>query len=142
MADHSPFQMDVTSDELDLIERWSSMAGCRTKQELLLSAFTLFEWAAKQVMLGRKICAMNEATGEIRHLELPALTAIADWGAPPILTQEEIRRRIAEPGFPFSESDFGFGAEGIDHPASSHHRDHLGSLVNGSHCKDNRHPDV
>jgi hypothetical protein len=112
MAGHSPFQMELTSDELDLIERWSSMAGCRTKQELLLNAFTLFEWAAKQVMLGRRICAMNEATGEIRHAELPALAQIADWGAPPILTQEEIRRRMAEPGFPFSESDFGFGAKG------------------------------
>ena len=55
MARQSRFQMDLTSDELDLIERWSSMAGGRTKQELLLDGFTLIQWAAKQVMLGGAI---------------------------------------------------------------------------------------
>jgi hypothetical protein len=106
MAANAPFQMELTSEQLDLIGRWSSMAGCETKQELLLDAFALFEWAAKQVMLGRKICAMDEASGEIRHAQVPALAVIADWGAPPPLTLEERRRLSAEPGYPLPEHFF------------------------------------
>ena len=78
MATLSRFQLDLSSDELSSIDRWSSLAGFRTKKEFLINAFTLFKWAAQQVLLGRTICAVNEATGEIRHLEMPALAAIAE----------------------------------------------------------------
>lgn len=98
------FQLDLTPDELDSIGRWSGVAGFRTKKEFLLNAFTLFRWAAKQVMLGRTICAVNEATGEIRHLEMPALSAIADSYPPPaLLSPEEVKRRAALPGRPLKE---------------------------------------
>ncbi len=104
MSNLSRFQLDLTASELDSIERWSSLAGFRTKKEFLLNAFTLFQWAAKQVMLGRTICAINESTGEIRHMEMPALAAIAENYPPPtFLTPEEVRRRAAQPGRPFSE---------------------------------------
>jgi len=97
MATVSRFQLDLTPTELDSIERWSTFAGFRTKREFLINAFTLFQWAAKQVMLGRTICAMNETTGEVRHLEMPALAAIAENSPPSFLSPEEVRRRIAEP---------------------------------------------
>jgi hypothetical protein len=104
MTTLSRFQLDLTPAELDSIERWSAFAGFRTKKEFLLNAFTLFQWAAKQVMLGRTICAMNESTGEIRHLEMPALSAIAENNPPPtFLTPEEVRRRAALPRRPFAE---------------------------------------
>ena len=74
------------------IDRWSALAGFRTKKEFLLNAFTLFQWAAKQVMLGRTICAINERSGEIHHLAMPALAAIADYSMPPPLSAEEVRR--------------------------------------------------
>jgi hypothetical protein len=102
----SRFQIDLTADELGSIERWSSMAGFRTKKEFLLNAFTMFKWAAQQVLLGRTICAMNEATGEIRHLEMPALAAIAGWGVPPRMSADEHLRRIAEAGDRLPESVF------------------------------------
>jgi hypothetical protein len=97
------FQLDLTPEESDSIERWSTFAGFRTKREFLLNAFTLFQWAAKQVMLGRTICAVNEATGEVRHLEMPALATIAECTLPTLLTPEEVRRRAAEPGRPLQE---------------------------------------
>jgi len=103
MAGLARFQLDMTPEELSAVERWSSLAGFRTKKELLLNAFTLFKWAAQQVMLGRTICAINEATGEVRHLEMPALAAIADCAGPSPLTPEEIRRRLAQPSRPLSE---------------------------------------
>src|SRR5271154_3554744 len=104
MTTLSRFQLDLTPAELDSIERWSRFAGFRTKKEFLLNAFTLFQWAAKQVMLGRTICAMNESKGEIRHLEMPALAAIAENYPPPtFLTPEEVRRRAAQPGRPLEE---------------------------------------
>ena len=103
MAALSRFQMDLTPDELDSIERWSGFAGFRTKREFVLNAFTLFQWAAKQVLLGRTICAINEATGEIRHLEMPGLAAIAAKTRPTVLSPEEVRRRLAEPAEPFAE---------------------------------------
>ena len=49
---------------------------------------------------------MDEASGEIRHAQVPALAGIADWGAPPPMTLEEIRRRMAEPGYPLPENFF------------------------------------
>jgi hypothetical protein len=103
MAKMSRFQLDLTADEMSAIERWSKFAGFRTKREFLLNALTLFEWAAKQVMLGRTISAINEATGEVRHLELPALTAIAARTPALALTAEEVQRRLAEPRRPLAE---------------------------------------
>ena len=105
------FQLDLTADEMAAIDRWSSMAGFRTKKEFLLNAFTLFQWAAKQVMLGRTICAINEGSGEVRHLEMPALSAIAEWGVPEPLSPDERRRRMAEAGQPLSENDLRTGVQ-------------------------------
>jgi hypothetical protein len=103
MAALSRFQMDLTPDELDSIERWSAFAGFRTKRDFFLNAFTLFQWAAKQVLLGRSICAIDEATGEVRHLEMPGLAAIAAKTHPTILSPEDVRRRTAGPATPFAD---------------------------------------
>jgi hypothetical protein len=97
------FQMDLSDSELDSIERWSEFAGFGTKREFFLNAVTLFQWAAKQVTLGRTICAVNEATGELRHLEMPALAKIAEHAPPAFLTPEEVRQRAAQPGRPLEE---------------------------------------
>ena len=94
MAALSRFQMDLTPEELDSIERWSAFAGFRTKRDFFLNAFTLFQWAAKQILLGRSICAINEATGEVRHLEMPGLAVIAAKTRPTVLSMEEVDRRI------------------------------------------------
>jgi hypothetical protein len=103
MAALSRFQIDLTPDELDSIERWSAFAGFRTKREFLLNAFTLFQWAARQVLLGRSICAIDEATGEVRHLEMPGLAVIAAKTRPTVLSPEEVRRRTAGPAKPFAD---------------------------------------
>jgi hypothetical protein len=103
MSNLSRFQLDLTAEESQSIERWSTMAGFRTKKEFLLNAFTMFKWTAQQVLLGRTICAVNEATGEIRHLEMPALAAIAEYGTPPPMTSEERRRLMAQPGHSLPE---------------------------------------
>jgi len=131
MRSHSRFQLDLSTDELDSIDRWSSMAGFRTKKEFLLNAFTMFKWAAQQVLLGRTICAVNEATGEIRHLEMPALAAIAEYGAPPSLTIEERRRLMAEPGHALPEHVFKIrGERDVEADRSL---DHEGKGRSGSH---------
>jgi hypothetical protein len=103
MAALSRFQMDLTPEELDSIERWSAFAGFRTKRDFFLNAFTLFQWAAKQILLGRSICAINEATGEVRHLEMPGLAVIAAKTRPTVLSREELDRRTDRPGKPFAE---------------------------------------
>src|SRR5262249_48075964 len=94
---------DLTPEELDSIERWSAFAGFRTKRDFFLNAFTLFQWAAKQILLGRSICAINEATGEVRHLEMPGLAVIAAKTRPTVLSPEEVRQRTAGPGKPFAD---------------------------------------
>jgi hypothetical protein len=103
MAALSRFQMDLTPEELDSIEHWSAFAGFRTKRDFFLNAFTLFQWAAKQILLGRSICAINEATGEVRHLEMPGLAVIAAKTRPTVLSPEEFDRRTAGPGQPFAD---------------------------------------
>jgi hypothetical protein len=111
MSGLSRFQLDLTTEESESIERWSTMAGFRTKKEFLLNAFTMFKWAAQQILLGRTICAMDEVTGEIRHLEMPALSAIREYGTPPPLALEERRRLMAQPGHALPEHVFGTGGE-------------------------------
>ena len=103
MAALSRFQMDLTPEELDSIERWSAFAGFRTKRDFFPNAFTLFQWAAKQILLGRSICAINETTGEVRHLDMPGLAVIASKARPTVLSSEEVRERLAEAEEPFAE---------------------------------------
>ncbi len=103
MAALSRFQMDLTPEELDSIERWSKFAGFRTKRDYFLNALTLFQWAARQIMLGRSICAINEATGEVRHLEMPGLAVIAGKTHATVLSPEEVNRQTAGPGRPFGD---------------------------------------
>jgi hypothetical protein len=131
MGSLSRFQLDLTTEESESIERWSTMAGFRTKKEFLLNAFTMFKWAAQQIMLGRTICAVNEATGEIRHLEMPALSAIAEYGAPPLITTEERRRLMAQPGHRLPE-DF-FRSEGERNVEADRSLDRGGKGRSGSH---------
>ena len=64
MAALSRFQMDLTPEELDSIERWSAFAGFRTKRDFFLNAFTLFQWAAKQILLGRSISRSTRRRGK------------------------------------------------------------------------------
>ena len=97
------FQLDMTREELDLIERLGQMAGFRTKRELLANALTLFKWATRETLQGRTICSLNEATREIRYLELPALSAIAEACKRETIGDDEFRRRLSEPTRPLSE---------------------------------------
>ena len=97
------FQIDLTRSELDSIERLAQLAGFRTKKELITNAVTLFRWATKETLYGRSICSRNEATGEIRQLEMPALTAIAE-SVPPEVPREELLKRAGQgTGRPLSE---------------------------------------
>lgn len=72
------------------------------KKELITNAVTLFRWATKESLSGRTICSRDEMTGEIKQLEMPALTAISD-SVPPELSPAERKRRLTEPARPLSE---------------------------------------
>lgn len=102
----SPHRLEVnlTADELDSIERLMSLCGFRTKKDLILNAVTLFRWAAKETLFGRLVGSIDEASGAMRYLEMPALAAIAD-SRPDMtpLSPEEIKRRLAGPAVPLSE---------------------------------------
>ena len=98
------FQVDLSEEELTSIERLGSLAGLRTKKEVILNAITLFRWAAKEIMYGRTICSIDEKTQVVKQLELPALSAIVDKRVEP-LTEDEIRERMATVGRKFSGFD-------------------------------------
>ena len=98
------FQVDLSEDELNSIERLGSLAGLRTKKDVILNAITLFRWAAKEIMYGRTICSIDEKTQVVKQLELPALTAIVDKRVEP-LTEDEIRDHMATIGRKFSGFD-------------------------------------
>ena len=95
------FQVDLSEEELNSIERLGSLAGLRTKKEVILNAITLFRWAAKEIMYGRTICSIDEKTQVVKQLELPALSAILDKRVAP-MTEDEIRDRMASGSRPFS----------------------------------------
>jgi len=95
------FQVDLSEDELTSIERLGSLAGLRTKKDVILNAITLFRWAAKEIMYGRTICSIDEKTQVVKQLELPALSAIVEKRVAP-MTEDEIRERMASGSRPFS----------------------------------------
>lgn len=97
------FQIDLTKEELNSIERLGTLAGLRTKKEVILNAITLFRWAAKEILSGRTICSIDERTKAIKQLELPALTAVVDKRIEP-LTDEQVQERLATGSRRFSES--------------------------------------
>ena len=98
------FQVDLSEEELTSIERLGSLAGLRTKKEVILNAITLFRWAAKEIMYGRTICSIDEKTQVVKQLELPALSAIVDKRVEP-LTEDEIRDLMSTGSHPFSGFD-------------------------------------
>jgi len=98
------FQIDLTDDELNAIDRLGTLAGLRTKKEVILNSITLFRWAAKEIMYGRTICSVDEKTQAIRQLELPALSTISDK-SPDALTSQQIQDRLSGTSRPFSEFD-------------------------------------
>ena len=102
MSDLRRFQIDLTVEELGSIERLGALAGLRTKKEVILNAITLFRWAAKEVLLGREICSVDEKTQSIKQLEIPALSAIVQKRVEP-LSDAQVREQIASGGRPFAE---------------------------------------
>lgn len=89
------FQIDLTEDELRSIDRMGSLAGLRTKKDVILNAMTLLRWAAKEIMYGRTICSVDQRTGAVKEVELPALSIIAEKHLVP-LSEAEIRHRIED----------------------------------------------
>ena len=100
------FQIDLTKDELDAIERLGNLAALRTKKEVILNALTLFRWAAKEILYGRTICSIDERTQAVKQLEIPALSAIYETrDRDPLLTPEQVQTRLKGPSRPFAEFD-------------------------------------
>lgn len=96
MASTHRFQIDFTKDELESLDRLGKLAALRTKREVVTNALTLFKWAAKEVLLGRIICSLDETTQTVKQLELPALTAIYEAGqATP--SPAQLEARLKEP---------------------------------------------
>jgi hypothetical protein len=102
MSTFKRFQIDLTDEELNSIDRLGSLAGLRTKKEVMLSALTLLKWAARETMMGRMVCSVDETTNAIKQFELPALCAIAD-SRPIPLTRDEARERLSGPSRPRGE---------------------------------------
>ncbi len=96
------FQIDLSEEELLSIDRLGSLAGCRTKRDVVMHALSLFRWAAKETMMGRVVCSINETTNSIRQFDSPALSVIAEFRPTP-LTAEEVRQLMAGPSLPRGE---------------------------------------
>lgn len=91
------FQMDMTREELESVERLGQLASLRTKKEVIGNALTLLKWAAKEILYGRTICSIDEATGKTKQFDLPALANIAEAGSrSPLLTPEQRAERQKE----------------------------------------------
>lgn len=98
------FQLDMTKEELESLERLGQLASLRTKKEVIASALTLFKWATREILYGRSICSIDEATGKTKQFESPALSNLADAAARiPRLTPEEYAQRLKESARPAAE---------------------------------------
>lgn len=97
------FQMDLSSADMELINRLATLAGLKTKKELLMNAVTLFKWAAQEAMYGRTVCTVSESDGKIRQLELPALSTIVETARQHSREAAERSGTAAETSRPLSE---------------------------------------
>ena len=89
------FQIELTDDELQAINRLGALAGFQTKKEVVLNAITLLHWAAREIMYGRMVGATNRETGEFKEVELPALSIVSEKAIENV-SNTEICARIAE----------------------------------------------
>ena len=98
------FQMDLSRSDLELIDRLATLAGMKTKKELLMNAVTLFKWAAQESLYDRSVCSISNSDGRIRQLELPAITTIVEAARQQSKdTEAELERRLQEPRRSLSE---------------------------------------
>ena len=96
MSTQRRFQIDLTDEELNSIDRLGSLAGIRTKKDVVLNAITIFRWAAKEALMGRSICSIDETNQTVRQLELPALSVISDKRLEHP-TAEQIQQQLSGP---------------------------------------------
>lgn len=95
------FQVDLSSKEYDLVETLTRLAGLRTKKDLFCNALALFRWAANERLNGRAIAAIDTTGNQVREFEMPALAEIATQS--PLVSIDELRRRVQESGRPLDE---------------------------------------
>lgn len=70
-------QVEIPKDQMNELERLQTLGGIRTKKDLLNTAFTLLQWAAREKIRGRSICSIDEINGTYKELGLPFLENIA-----------------------------------------------------------------
>ena len=75
------FQVDLTRDELLLIDRLGQLSSLRTKKEVIANAIAFYHWAAKELLLGRTICSIDEATQKVKQYDSPAMSAMSESAA-------------------------------------------------------------
>ncbi|MGB8886381.1 MAG: hypothetical protein WCC87_06625 [Candidatus Korobacteraceae bacterium] len=66
-------QLDVDRQYVQLLNRLEEETGSRSHRELFNNALTLFDWAVKQRVEGRKIASLDEDEKSYRELQMPAL---------------------------------------------------------------------
>ena len=66
-------QAEMTDSQMQEFDELVTASGLSTKKELLSNALMLFRWAVKERQAGRAVCSMDDSTGKIRELGMPAL---------------------------------------------------------------------
>ena len=91
------FQVDMTQDELVLVERLGQLASLKTKKEVIANTIALFHWAAKELLQGRTICSIDEGTQRVKQYDSPAISAISEVARRKTeLSPEEVAIRMKE----------------------------------------------
>lgn len=75
-ADKNRIQVDLSNEQMAMLEELMQETGISTKKDLVLNAVTLLNWAARETRDGRVIAAVDPEREAYREILLPALVAL------------------------------------------------------------------
>ena len=98
------FQMDMTREELLLVDRLGQLAALRTRKEVISNAIAFYHWATKELLMGRTICSIDEATQKVKQYDSHAMSAISEKAASiKPLSEEQIEFELKQPSITTKE---------------------------------------
>lgn len=80
-ANKTRLQIDLSPEQIGLMDRMQDACGIATRKELFNNALSLFDWAITEVQKGRVIASLDESTERYVALHMPTLAHASRRGA-------------------------------------------------------------
>ena len=69
-------QLELPDEQVAALDELTRKTQLRTRKDLFNNALTLFEWAVKEKMAGRRLASIDESQDIFKELVMPALESV------------------------------------------------------------------